>query len=101
VVSEIRQLVLSLETAEEFAESQSRNLETAKEALRLVEVGLREGENSQVEVMDARQALTTASANYYQSIFDHALVRLRLQRAMGTLSDGPLPDKPVLGEKEE
>ncbi len=101
VVSEIRQLVLSLETAEEFAESQSRNLETAKEALRLVEVGLREGENSQVEVMDARQALTTASANYYQSIFDHALVRLRLQRAMGTLSDGPLPDKPVLGGEED
>lgn len=101
VVSEIRQLVLSLETAEEFAESQSRNLETAKEALRLVEVGLREGENSQVEVMDARQALTTASANYYQSIFDHALVRLRLQQAMGTLSDGLLPDVPVLGGEED
>lgn len=97
VVSVIRQLVLSLKTAAEFAESQSKNLETAKEALRLVEVGLREGQNTQVEVMDARQALTTASANYYQSIFDHAMVRLQLQKAMGLFADGALPDVPVLG----
>ena len=34
-VSEIRQGVLSLKTAEEFAHSQSQNLETAQEALRL------------------------------------------------------------------
>lgn len=96
VVSEIRQLVLNLATAEEFALSQSQNLETAQEALRLVEVGLREGQNTQVEVMDARQALTTASANYWQSIYDHALSRLSLLRAMGTLSDSPSPDQPVL-----
>ena len=96
VVSEIRQLVLNLATAEEFALSQSQNLETAQEALRLVEVGLREGQNTQVEVMDARQALTTASANYWQSIYDHALSRLALLRAMGTLSDAPPPSSPVL-----
>jgi outer membrane protein TolC len=95
VVSTIRQLVLSLQTAEEFAESQSRNLETAREALRLVEVGLREGQNTQVEVMDARRALTTASANYYQSIYDHAMVRVSLLRAMGTLAESPDPSVPV------
>lgn len=94
VVSEIRQLVLSLKTAEEFADSQSQNLETAQEALRLVEVGLREGQNTQVEVMDAREALTTASANYYQSIYDHVLCRLSLQKAMGRLIESPLPDQP-------
>ena len=97
VVSEVRQRVLSLQNAAEFAQSQSKNLETAKEALRLVEVGLREGQNSPVEVMDARQALTTASANYYRSIFDHAVARVLLQQAMGLLRDGaPLPDAPVL-----
>ena len=101
VVSEIRQLVLNLATAEEFALSQSQNLETAQEALRLVEVGLREGQNTQVEVMDAREALTTASANYYQSIYDHALSRLALLRAMGTLSDAPLPSSPVLSPAPE
>ena len=96
VVSEIRQRVLALRTAEEFADSQSQNLETAREALRLVEVGLREGQNTQVEVMDAREALTTASANYYRSIYDHVLTRLALRKAMGTLADAPLPDQPLL-----
>ncbi len=96
VISQVRQLVLSLKTAEEFASSQSRNLEMAKEALRLVETGLKEGQNTPVEVMDARQALTTASANYYRSIFDHAVTRVSLQKAMGLLSDGALPAAPVL-----
>ena len=95
-VSQIRQAVLSLRTAEEFARSQSQNLETAQEALRLVEAGLREGQNTPLEVMDARQALTKASANYYQSLFSHALARASLQRAMGLMSDGALPDAPVL-----
>lgn len=96
VISQIRQLVLSLKTAEEFANSQSRNLDTAKEALRLVETGLKEGQNTPVEVMDARQALTTASANYYQSLFDHAIARVSLQKAMGLLSSGALPGTKVL-----
>lgn len=95
VVSEVRQRVLALKTAEEFADSQSQNLETAREALRLVEVGLREGQNTQVEVLDARNALTTASANYYQSIFDHVLTRLALRKTMGCLADAPLPDQPL------
>lgn len=96
-VSEIRQGVLSLKTAGEFAHSQSRNLETAQEALRLVEAGLKEGQNSPVEVMDARQALTKASANYYQSIFTHAMARVALQQAMGLMSPDVLPAAPVLG----
>ena len=99
-ISQVRQLVLSLKTAAEFANSQSRNLETAKEALRLVETGLKEGQNTPVEVMDARQALTTASANYYQSLFDHAVTRVSLQKAMGLLSTGALPSGPVLKADE-
>ena len=100
-ISQIRQLVRSLKTAEEFANSQSRNLETAKEALRLVETGRKEGQNTPVEVMDARQALTTASANYYRSIFDHAMARVALQKAMGLLSAGALPDGAVLDPETE
>lgn len=96
-VSEIRQAVLSLQTAAEFAHSQSQNLATAAEALRLVEAGLKEGQNTPVEVMDARQALTQASANYYQSIFSHAMARVALQQAMGLLAPDDLPDGPVLG----
>jgi outer membrane protein TolC len=94
--SEIRQMILTLRTAEEFAKSQSKNLETAKEALRLVQTGLREGQNTPVEVMDAREALSIAAANYYRSIYDHAIARMHLQKAMGLIAEGPLPDEPVL-----
>lgn len=95
VVSQIRQAVLALGTAEEFARSQSRNLDTAQEALRLVQAGLREGQNTPVEVMDARQALTRASANYYQSLFSHAMARVSLLQAMGLLTADALPDGPM------
>jgi len=95
-LSEIRQLVLTLKTAAQFAHSQSRNLETAQEALRLVEAGFKTGQNTPVEVMDARQALTTASANYFQSIFNHAMARVALQQAMGLMAPDALPDRPVL-----
>ena len=97
-VSLIRQAVLTLKTAQEFAYSQSQNLETAKEALRLVQAGQREGQNTALDVIDARQALTQASANYYQSLFSHALARVALQKAMGLLTEGALPDAPVLQE---
>jgi outer membrane protein len=99
-VSQVRQAVLSLTTAAEFANSQSQNLATATEALRLVQTGLREGQNTPLEVMDARQALTKASANYYQSLFNHATARVSLQKAMGLLEEGALPDAPVLKERK-
>jgi len=82
---EIQQALLTLRDAEEFAESQRLNLQRAGEGLRLAEVGYREGVNTEVEVVDARAALTTARGLYYQAIYDHTVARLLLQRAMGIL----------------
>jgi hypothetical protein len=52
-------------------------------------VGYREGIASEVEVSDARSALTLARGLYYESVYGHAISRLNLQLAMGTL--GPKP----------
>jgi len=82
---EIQQSLLSLRDAEEFAESQRLNLQRAQEGLRLAEVGYREGVNTEVEVVDARAALTRARGLYYQAIYSHTMARLQLQRAMGIL----------------
>ena len=82
---EIQQAILSLRDAEEFVQSQRLNLERAAEGLRLSEVGYREGINTEVEVTDARAALTRARGLYYQAVYDHTMVRLELQRAMGVL----------------
>jgi outer membrane protein TolC len=77
---------LSIENAAEFIESQQLNLTRAEEGLRLAEVGYREGTNTQVEMIDAQAALTTARANHYQSIYTHIIAKLDFQKAMGTLA---------------
>jgi len=82
---EIQQALLSLRDAEEFVESQRLNLQRAQEGLRLAEVGYREGVNTEVEVVDARSALTRARGLYYQAIYAHTMARLMLQKAMGIL----------------
>ncbi len=83
---ELTKSQLGIENAVEFVESQRLNLTRAREGLRLAEVGYREGTNTQVEMIDAQAALTTAQANYYQAIYSHVIAKLDLQKAMGTLT---------------
>jgi len=70
----------------QFIESQRLNLTRAEEGLRLAGVGYREGVNTQVEMIDAQAALTTARANHYQAIYAHIIAKLDFQKAMGTLT---------------
>jgi outer membrane protein TolC len=81
---ELTKAQLSIENAAEFIESQKLNLTRAQEGLRLAEVGYREGTNTQVEMIDAQAALTTARANHYQAVYSHIVAKLDLQKAMGT-----------------
>ena len=83
---ELTKAQLSIEDAQEFVESQRLNLTRAQEGLRLAEVGYKEGTNTQVEMIDAQAALTTARVNYYQAIYSHIIAKLDLQKAMGTLT---------------
>ncbi len=89
---ELTQALLSMENAVEFVQSQQLNLTRAKEGLRLAEVGYQQGINTQVEMIDAQAALTTASVNYYQAIWSHIAAKLALQRAMGTIASGVAAD---------
>jgi outer membrane protein TolC len=83
---ELTRAILSIEDAAEFVDSQKLNLSRAEEGLRLVEVGYREGVNTQIEVLDAQTSLTTAKANYYHAAYSHLVAKLDLQKAMGTLT---------------
>ncbi len=83
---ELTKALLSIENTKEFVESQRLNLTRAREGLRLAEVGYKEGTNTQVEMIDAQAALTTARVNYYQAIYSHIIAKLYLQKAMGTLT---------------
>ena len=104
---QIRQTLLSLRNAEEFVESQKLNLGRANEGLRLAEVGYREGVASEIEVSDARSALTRARGLYYESVYGHMVSRLVLQLAMGILGprqgegregDAYVPDEALFEE---
>ena len=92
-VFELTQAILSMENAEEFVQSQRMNLTRATEGLRLADVGYQQGINTQVEVIDAQSALTTARVNYYQAIYQHVVAKLAVDRAMGTI----LQTQPVAG----
>jgi len=83
---ELTKAQLGIENTAEFIESQRLNLTRAEEGLRLAEVGYREGANTQVEMIDAQSALTTARANHYQAIYSHIIAKLDFQKAMGTLT---------------
>jgi len=100
---ELTQALLSMENAEEFVQSQRLNVTRATEGLRLAEVGYQQGINTQVEMIDAQAALTTARVNYYQAIYSHVAAKLALQRAMGTIASGVAADgsKVQAGEREQ
>lgn len=99
---ELTQAMLSMENAEEFVQSQQLNMTRATEGLRLADVGYQQGVNTQVELIDAQAALTTARVNYYQAIYSHVSAKLALQRAMGTIASGMTADgSPVEIEKQE
>ncbi len=84
-VFELTRAILSMENAQESVQSQQLNVTRASEGLRLADVGYQEGINTQVEVIDAQSALTTARVNYLRAIYQHVVARLAVDRAMGTI----------------
>ncbi len=85
ILLEIKQAMLSLEDAARSVESQEANVAQAQEALRLAQLGFRQGVRKWIEVLDAQRALTQARANYARAAYDHEVAGLQFERATGTL----------------
>ena len=75
----------TLPAAEELAKALQVKQTAAGEALRLVLVGYQAGVRTEVDVTDARKALTEVMGQYYTALSDHTKARLNLQVAMGVL----------------
>ncbi|MCD8139073.1 MAG: TolC family protein [Planctomycetaceae bacterium] len=104
---EIRQEMNNLTNSEEMVRSLEVNQDAAREALRLVLVGYQAGVRTEVDVTDARRALTEVQGQYYSALTDHTKSRLNLQVAMGVLgprfiNDGTQtkPDVPIANIEE-
>ncbi len=86
---EVKQAVLRIEDAGKAAMSQEENVARAEEGLRLAGVRYDGGEATELEVMDAREALAQAGSNYSRAVYGHMRAKLDLERAAGTLAAGP------------
>lgn len=81
---EVRQEFLNVEAAKKLIESTEKNVEVAREALRLAELRYREGVGTPVEVADATAAFTRARTAHVNAVYDYWDAVARLQRAVGT-----------------
>jgi outer membrane protein TolC len=91
---EVIKALLDLGHSAELYESQRKNIELAREALRMLESGFRMGRNTQVELLDAQSALTAAMGRYHRAIHAHSVARLNVRHVLGLL--GPDAMAPVL-----
>ncbi len=85
-IKDVRDALYEVESADEMARSQEMNLQRAQEAQRLVEEGYREGINTEIELLDARSAMTRARGLYYRALYRQKTARLMLRRATGELA---------------
>ncbi|MBI4706446.1 MAG: TolC family protein [Candidatus Omnitrophica bacterium] len=79
----IRQACLDLKEAQTIIDSQKDNVEEAREALRIANVGYDNGVNTNLDVLDAQVSLAQVEQNLAQGIYDYLLAKAFLERTIG------------------
>jgi outer membrane protein TolC len=80
---EVRTAYSNFREAAEVLKSQEKAVEQAEEAQRLARARADAGSATQLDVLTAQTALTTARTTQVQALHDYAVARAKLQRAMG------------------
>jgi len=80
---EVRQAVLLLKEAKESLLSQEKNIEQAKESLRITQLNFNEGMATTLDVISAEAAYNQAQTNYSQALYNYVVAVAELDRAMG------------------
>jgi outer membrane protein len=80
---EVRRALSSLQEAAELAEAAGKVVEQATEALRLADVRFRNGAATQLDVLQARVALTEAQLNRLEANYRHTVALATVRRAIG------------------
>ena len=80
---EVHQAYLSLLAAEKNIGTTSVAVERAAEDYKIAQVQYSAGVGTNIDVMDARVALTTARTNYVQALYDYNVSKAQLDKAMG------------------
>jgi outer membrane protein TolC len=80
---EVRMAYLDVQEAEKRIHTSQVSVDKAEEDLKIAHVRYRAGVGTNLDVMDAQVALTTAKMNYVQSLYDYNTSKAELDRAMG------------------
>lgn len=83
IALEVRQAVLNHRQARETLLSQEKNVEQAREAVRIAELNYAEGLATNLDVSTAQVALSQARTNYSQALYDCVISQAQLERAVG------------------
>ena len=97
VESEVRDAIAKLEEAQELVISQQKNVEQARESLRLAEARFNVGAGIQLDIINAQSNLTQARYNELQGRYDYNLALALLERATSSPlgpRDPPAESKP-------
>jgi len=83
VMLEVRQAHLSRSEAQERMRVTEKDVEQAREAVRLAQLRYKAGLSAAVEVTDAEVALARSRTNQVNAFYDYLLAKTRLQKAVG------------------
>lgn len=90
---EVRRALSSLQEAVELSEASKRVVQQAEEAVRLADARYSAGTATQLDVLQARNDLTTARLNQLEAFYRFNVAHAAVRRAMG------LPDEILGGER--
>jgi outer membrane protein TolC len=80
---EVESAVLTLNQAKESLLSQEKNIEQARESVRVAELNYTEGLATILDVDSAQVALSEARINYLQALYEYTVSLAQLEKAMG------------------
>ena len=80
---EIENTVLDLKAAKSTVESQKENVAKAKESYQIIKQRYGLGQASQLDLLDAQVALSTAQLNFAQSMYDFMVAMAKLSYVVG------------------
>jgi outer membrane protein len=86
---EVQEAVLNLQQAKESLLSQEKNVEQAREAVRIAELNYAEGLATNLDVSSVQVALSQARTNFSQAQFDYAVALAQLEKAVGAAEPAP------------
>jgi outer membrane protein TolC len=76
---------ITLRNALESLEIQKRNMELAKEVVRVSQIKYKQGLATSSDVVNAETSFKEAETNYYAALYDALIAKVDLDKALGKL----------------